>query len=97
MIYLLRSSLLLALLYGGFALMLSRETFHRLNRICMLLTLAASLVLPAIELRLDVPWASKQTGETTETGDLPGPPVAKYEMALSPETGNETTRPPRQR
>ena len=91
MIYLLRSSILLALLYGGFALMLSRETFHRLNRICLLLTLAASLVLPAIELRLDVPWASKLTGETTETGDIPGPPVAKYEMVVSPETENDKT------
>ena len=84
MIYLLRSSILLALLYGGFALMLSRETFHRLNRICLLLTLVASLVLPAIELRLDVPWASKQTEETTEAGYILSPAVAEYEMTESP-------------
>ena len=84
MIYLLRSSILLALLYGGFALMLSRETFHRLNRICLLLTLVVSLVLPAVELRLDVPWASRLTEEPAEPGNMLSTAVAEYGMTDFP-------------
>ena len=84
MIYLLRSSILLALLYGGFALMLSRETFHRLNRICLLLTLVVSLVLPAVELRLDVPWASRLTEEPAEAGNMLSTAVAEYGMTDFP-------------
>lgn len=56
MIYLIKSSLLLIALYGCFALLLSRETFHRLNRICLLGILVASLVLPLVEITMDVPW-----------------------------------------
>ena len=54
-IYLIKSALLLALLYGGFALLLSKETFHRFNRIALLTTMVASLVLPAIQLTMDKP------------------------------------------
>ncbi len=50
-IYLIKSALLLALLYGGFALLLSKETFHRFNRIALLTTMIASLVLPAIQIK----------------------------------------------
>lgn len=53
--YILKSSLLLTLLYGGFALLLSRETFHRFNRLALLCVLVASLVLPAIHLNLEKP------------------------------------------
>lgn len=55
MIYLLKSALLLALLYGCFALLLSRETFHRFNRLALLCVLLASLVLPAIQLSMKKP------------------------------------------
>ena len=55
LVYILKSSLLLALLYGGFALLLSRETFHRFNRLALLCVLVASLVLPAIHLNLEKP------------------------------------------
>ena len=54
-IYIIKSALLLALLYGGFALLLSKETFHRFNRIALLTTMVASLVLPAIQLTMDKP------------------------------------------
>ena len=53
--YLIKSCLLLTLLYGGFALLLSRETFHRFNRMALLSVLVASMILPAIHLSLKKP------------------------------------------
>ena len=53
--YIIKSSLLLAVLYGGFALLLSRETFHRFNRIALLSVLVASMVLPFIRLTIRKP------------------------------------------
>lgn len=53
--YIIKSSLLLAVLYGGFALLLSRETFHRFNRIALLGVLVASMVLPLIRLTIRKP------------------------------------------
>ncbi len=53
--YIIKSSLLLAVLYGGFALLLSRETFHRFNRIALLSVLVTSLVLPLIRLSIQKP------------------------------------------
>lgn len=55
MIYLIKSALLLAILYGGFALLLSKETFHRFNRLALLTVMIMSLVLPAIQLTMDKP------------------------------------------
>ena len=55
LLYLLKSALLLALLYGCFALLLSRETFHRFNRVALLCVLVASLLLPLVQLTLDKP------------------------------------------
>ncbi|MBO4840014.1 MAG: M56 family metallopeptidase [Bacteroidaceae bacterium] len=49
--FLIKSALLLALLYGGFALLLSKETFHRFNRLALLTAMIASLVLPAIQIK----------------------------------------------
>jgi len=46
---------LLALLYGSFALLLSRETFHRFNRLALLGVLVASLILPAVQLSVKKP------------------------------------------
>ena len=45
MYYVMKSALLLTLLYGGF---LERETFHRLNRVMLLGIMLISLILPAI-------------------------------------------------
>lgn len=53
--YLLKSALLLAVLYGCFALLLSRDTFHRFNRMALLCVLATSLALPAVQLTLNKP------------------------------------------
>ncbi|MBQ4228634.1 MAG: M56 family metallopeptidase, partial [Bacteroidaceae bacterium] len=46
---------MLALLYGSFALLLSRETFHRFNRLALLGVLVASLILPAVQLSVKKP------------------------------------------
>ncbi|MCR5534190.1 MAG: M56 family metallopeptidase [Bacteroidaceae bacterium] len=48
--FIIKSALLLAILYGGFALLLSRETFHRFNRLALLSVMVMSLVLPAIHI-----------------------------------------------
>ena len=53
--YIIKSCLLLALLYGSFALLLSRETFHRFNRLALLGVLVVSLILPAVQLRVKKP------------------------------------------
>ena len=53
--YIIKSSLLLALLYGSFALLLSRETFHRFNRIALLGVLVVSMVLPFVQLTIQKP------------------------------------------
>ena len=53
--FIIKSALLLTLLYGCFALLLSRETFHRFNRIALLSTLIVSLVLPAVKLTIQKP------------------------------------------
>lgn len=50
LLYIIKSALLLAVLYGGFALLLSRETFHRFNRLALLSVLVASMVLPLIQI-----------------------------------------------
>ena len=50
MIYLVLSSLCLALLYGVYRLALSRTTLHRFNRIMLLSIIGLSVVLPAIRI-----------------------------------------------
>ena len=50
--YALKSALLLTLLYGGFSALLSRETFHRFNRVMLLGIVVLSLVLPAVHIRI---------------------------------------------
>ena len=53
MYYALKSALLLTLLYGGFSALLSRETFHRFNRIMLLGIVLLSLGLPAVQIRVE--------------------------------------------
>ena len=53
--FIIKSALLLTLLYGCFALLLSRETFHRFNRIALLSVLIAALVLPVVKLSFHKP------------------------------------------
>mgnify|MGYP003296751608 FL=1 len=73
--FLLKSAILLSVLYGCFFVLLSRETFHRFNRGVLLAILVSSLVLPAWQITLDrsrlVPEWVLLPGETriTETED----------------------------
>lgn len=53
MMYAIYSSIVLALLYWVFFAFLSQETFHRMNRITLLLILALSLVLPVLPHNMD--------------------------------------------
>ena len=62
--YIIKSALLLSVLYGSFALMLSRETFHRFNRVALLSVLVASMVLPLIE--IEAPSTLSLWGRATE-------------------------------
>ena len=55
MVFLLKSTILLTVLYGAFALLLSRETFHRFNRLALLGVMIASLVLPAVQISMKKP------------------------------------------
>ena len=55
MYYALKSALLLTLFYGGFSALLSRETFHRFNRVVLLGIIGLSLVLPAVHITVDRP------------------------------------------
>ena len=45
-VYIIKSSLLLAMLVSLFMLFMSRETFHKLNRYLLLCIVVVSLVLP---------------------------------------------------
>ena len=51
--FLLKSAILLSVLYGCFFMLLSRETFHRFNRGMLLVILVSSLLLPACQVRMD--------------------------------------------
>ena len=51
--FLLKSAILLSVLYGCFFMLLSRETFHRFNRSMLLVILVSSLLLPACQVRMD--------------------------------------------
>jgi len=66
MIYLVLSSLCLALLYGVYRLALSRTTLHRFNRIILLSILVLSAILPAIRIS-----AIGAIGATGAIGDSP--------------------------
>jgi hypothetical protein len=49
-VYILKSSVCLAIFYLFYRLLLSKETFHRFNRIALLALLLLSLLLPLIQL-----------------------------------------------
>ncbi|MBO5794615.1 MAG: M56 family metallopeptidase [Bacteroidaceae bacterium] len=51
--FLLKSAILLSVLYGCFFVLLSRETFHKFNRGVLLVILVSSLLLPTWQVRMD--------------------------------------------
>ncbi len=96
--YVFKSALLLSLLYGSFALLLSRETFHRFNRVALLCVLVASLVLPVIRIEVPAPlvapaplpiWESAVVlpDRSASTGESVGSGVSNLEA--SPQEGSD--------
>lgn len=92
--FLLKSAILLSVLYGCFFVLLSRETFHRFNRGVLLAILVSSLVMPAWQITLDrsrlVPEWVLLPGDTriTETDNN----IAEVQ-ALTPGSTEERHRP----
>ena len=85
MIYLVLSSLCLALLYGVYRLALSRTTLHRFNRIMLLSILGLSAILPAIRidaLRFDLSKPEQKTVD--ETLYITASPVLAHERTIEP-------------
>ena len=103
MIYLVLSSLCLALLYGVYRLALSRTTLHRFNRITLLSIIGLSAILPSIKISTigDSPLlhVHKSVGEDAfsgSKGDSPQLPAeyneeAFFEYAPSEEVPSERT------
>ena len=55
LIYLAKSGIVLAAFVALFALLMRNETFHRINRVVLLSTVALSLLLPAVNLGIESP------------------------------------------
>ena len=92
--YIIKSCLLLAILYGAFALLLSRETFHRFNRLALLSVMVASLVLPAIQITAPSPlplWGSASESLNSVPSALPLLESVSEPLTLSqPHSPSET-------
>ena len=78
-LYLIKSVLCLTLFYPFYMVLLSRETFHRFNRIALLSILLASAVIPACRITTEEPmllsqlyqrWEHWLTGEQTSTATM---------------------------
>ena len=71
--YIIKSALTLSILYSLFFFFLRKETFHRFNRLCLLFTLVASLVLPLVHITLQhsSPVNEAVTASTTYITTLP--------------------------
>ena len=54
-VYILKSSLCLALFYLFYRLLLSKETFHRFNRLALLGVLALSGTIPFVKITIQNP------------------------------------------
>ena len=74
-LYLMKSVLCLALFYPFFMVLLSRETFHRFNRMALISILAASVVIPVCRITTEEPllltqlyqrWENWLTGQEVE-------------------------------
>lgn len=78
--YILKSAITLALLYCLFFAFLSRETFHRFNRVCLLLTMLLSLVLPLVHMTVSQPSAINEAIQSSEAyiTEAPVPVLFEY-------------------
>ena len=71
--FIIKSAVTLALLYSLFYFFLKKETFHKFNRVCLIFTLVASLVLPLVHISTSHPSAVNQAvmASTTYVTTLP--------------------------
>ena len=91
MIYLVLSSLCLALLYGVYRLALCRTTLHRFNRIVLLSIIGFSAILPAIRISaigdnplLHMRELAKEEAFSGSKGDSPQLPAEYNEVTYTP-------------
>ena len=66
LVYILKSALCLAAFYLFYRLLLSRDTFHRFNRVALLAVLVLAAVVPLIEVSTEQPTSVGQTMLTLE-------------------------------
>ena len=66
-IYILKASVCLALFYLFYKVLLSKETFHRFNRMALLGTVVLSFFLPAIKIAVSEPTALNRTVSDLES------------------------------
>ena len=77
LVYILKSALCLAAFYLFYRLLLSRDTFHRFNRVALLAVLVLAAVVPLIEVRTEQPSSVGQTMLTLEEWLAMAEPMAE--------------------
>ena len=77
LVYILKSALCLAAFYLFYRLLLSRDTFHRFNRVALLAVLVLAAVVPLIEVSTEQPSSVGQTMLTLEEWLAMAEPVAE--------------------
>ena len=101
-LYLMKSVLCLALFYPFYMVLLSRETFHRFNRMALISILLASVVIPACRITTEEPllltqlyqrWENWLTGQEAETVAAAYVDWAEMEMTAMPIAEGEVLTP----
>ena len=101
-LYLMKSVLCLALFYPFYMVLLSRETFHRFNRMALISILVASVVIPTCRITTEEPllltqlyqrWENWLTGQDTETVAVAYVDWAEMEMTAMPIAEEEVLTP----
>lgn len=63
LVYILKSAVCLAMFYLFYRLLLSKETFHRFNRIALLGVMLLSCLLPLVKVTVEPGFAGKCTSD----------------------------------
>ena len=92
-IYILKSSVCLVLFYLFFRLLLSKETFHRFNRMALLGVLFFSLLIPCIEVttrhQVEVQQAVLSIEQLLLMAELASEPTARNSKRLPVKANGE--------
>lgn len=81
-IYIIRWAVCLTMLYSLFGLFMKRETLHGINRIVLLFVLAASMMLPFVQI------STKETNIMTESREM----IESQIVSLTPSTAPSQSR-----